>query len=122
MLLAMLGVVMSNSGSRHSYNVPEVSLDQAKVLIDSGAIVIDVRAAEQGLAHIPGAHMIPLEVLSASLARSTRGAARPVIVSQQRQHARAGSRAHPPRPASPAVNLKPGFSGWRDAGLPVERG
>jgi len=58
MLVVAFGVSLANFANRHSYDVAEVSLEQAKAMIDAGAVVIDVRAAEAGLAHIPGAHMI----------------------------------------------------------------
>ena len=122
-MLVVVSVIVVSNFVRN--NVPSVSVEQAKALIDSGAIVIDVRAPEEGMAHIPGAHMIPLEVLSTSLAQFDAVArARPVVV-----YCGNGSSRGPEAVqilsdngfAQP-LNLEAGFSGWRGAGLPTERG
>ena len=62
--------------------VPEVDIVQAKASIDSGALVIDVRGAEQvAVRHLPGAVLVSLEILRAGIPPSialTRD--RPVVV------------------------------------------
>jgi len=79
-LLALLGAIyLAGPGSRP--NVPEVSIDEARTLIDAGAVVIDVRdRAASGSAHLPGALLIPLEVLSARLAGLDAARAKTIVV------------------------------------------
>jgi hypothetical protein len=66
-------------GNRPS--VREASVQEAKAMIDAGVIAIDVRdKAVAASAHLPGAMLIPLEVLQANLPRLEAYKAHPVIV------------------------------------------
>jgi hypothetical protein len=57
-----VALVLMSSGKRP--NVPEVELGGAKALIDSGALVIDVRELDVSAgSHIVGAMLIPLSTL-----------------------------------------------------------
>lgn len=121
-LLALAGAIwFAGPGSRP--DVPEVSLEEARALMDAGAVVIDVRdRAASGSAHLPGALLIPLEVLSAHLAGLEAAKAKTIVV-----YCGNGSYRGPEAVQLLAnagftnvVNLAPGFSGWRDAGLPVK--
>ena len=100
----------------------EVSIQEAIALVDSGALVIDVR--ESPKTHLPGALMIPLEVLGAHLSRLEAAKAQSIVV-----YCGSGT-SRGPRAAelltqagfTRVVNLEPGIEGWRKAGLPVVAG
>ena len=105
--------------------VKHASVDEARMLIDAGAMVIDVR--EPGVSansHIPGARRIPLEALSASLPQLAADRDRTIVV-----YCSSGAGRGPRATAllnkagfSKAVNMATGFEGWRAAGLPTGRG
>lgn len=103
-------------------NVKEVTALEAKALMDAGALVIDVRdRAVSGRIHLPGAMLIPLEVLSASLAQLETAKTRNIVV-----YCGDGSTLGPEATSklnnagfAQAVNLKSGLEGWRKAGLPT---
>ena len=68
--LLLAGLCWSLGTLQHHprYDVPEVDLKQAKALIDSGAVVIDVRDKDKfSHRHIPGAIEVPLDVLRAGI-------------------------------------------------------
>jgi len=100
----------------------EVSVPEAKAMLEAGAIAIDVR--EQAVAansHLPGALLIPLEVLAANLSRLEAYKAYPLIV-----YCGDGSSSGPEAAAlltragfSKVVNLRYGIEGWRNARLPT---
>lgn len=122
MLLALLGALyFSSPGTRPA--VPEIGVEEARALMDAGAVVIDVRErAASGSAHLPGALLIPLEVLSAHLGSLEAAKAKNIVV-----YCGNGSYRGPEAVRlltgagfTNVVNLAPGFSGWRDAGLPVK--
>ena len=94
----------------------------APMLARGEATVIDVRAASEWEAgHLPGVPNIPLGQLAGRIAELPTD--RPVVLQCQSgaRSAIAASllQAHG---VSRVINLAGGFSGWRDAGLPVERG
>jgi rhodanese-related sulfurtransferase len=100
-------------------DVKEVSVLEAKALIDAGAIVIDVRdKAVAGRSHLPGALLIPLEVLAAHVPQIEAHKAAPVVV-----YCGDGSTLGPRATEllnkagfAHAVNMQPGIQGWRAAG------
>lgn len=100
-------------------SVPEVSLETADAMMQAGALMIDVRAGIG--AHIPGSLIIPLEKLAERLGEIEHAKAQPIVVycgdgsTRGPDAVRLLSRAG----FTGAVNLKPGFSGWRDSGRPV---
>ena len=114
------------SAGRHAApsNVREVTAMEAKALMDAGAVVIDVRdRSMSGATHLPGAMLIPLEVLEANLAQLDAVRAKSIIV-----YCGDGSTRGPEAAAllnkagfAGAVNLKPGIEGWRSAGLPTTK-
>jgi rhodanese-related sulfurtransferase len=123
-LLALIGAFwMSGPGTRPS--VPEVNLEEARALIEAGALVIDVRerAASTNL-HLPGALLLPLEVLTAHMTSLEAHKAKSVVVYCGNGSSRGPEAVRMLGEAGfgNVVNLAPGFSGWRDAGFPVERG
>ena len=106
-------------GDTHGYKVTHVSLAETIALIDAGALVIDVREAPRTT--LPGAVMIPVEVLAARLASMEVAKTQPIVV-----YCGEGSNLGP-RAAdalsqagyTQVVNLQSGIEGWRRAGLPV---
>ena len=112
-------------GGGHGLAIKEVSLDEAQALIRAGALVIDVRDRASSIsAHLPGALLIPLEVLSVHLKTIEVYRYKPVViycasgVSRGPQATKLLNQAG----FGQAVNLKSGIEGWRDAGLPIQRG
>ena len=109
--------------AKRKFDIKEVSLPEAKALIDGGALVIDVRyQAVSAAAHIAGALLIPLEALPARMAEIESAKALPIVVYCGDGSTLGPEAAHLLTQAgfTQVVNLKPGFSGWREAGLPVK--
>lgn len=108
-----------NLGSANS-GVRDVSAQEAKAMLDAGAIAIDVREkAVAASSHLPGSLLIPLEVLAANLSRLEAYKAYPLVV-----YCGDGSSRGPEAAAlltragfSKVVNLRYGIDGWRSAGL-----
>jgi rhodanese-related sulfurtransferase len=104
------------------FNVNEVTALEAKALIDAGAMVIDVReraASERN--HLPGARLIPLEVLPDRLAQLESAKANKIVVYCGNGSTRGPAATSKLNSAgfAQAVNMKSGFEGWREAGLPT---
>jgi rhodanese-related sulfurtransferase len=103
-------------------DIREVTIPEAKTMIDAGALVIDVRdRAVSASAHLPNALLIPQEVLAARIGKIEADLTRQVVV-----YCGDGSRLGPDATATlnqagykNAVNLKSGIQGWRSAGLPI---
>jgi len=125
-LLAALSLISTlawnvNFGAAHP-SVHEVSAREARAMLDAGAIAIDVRdKATAASAHLPGALLIPLEVLSDNLGRLEAYKARRIVV-----YCGNGSTSGPEAAAllsragfANVVNLRDGFESWRSAGLPT---
>ena len=101
--------------------LPTVTPQRASRLIEDGAILIDIREAdEHARERIPGAHHLPLSRLDAAALAAHRG--RPVIF-----HCRSGARTlgNAARLAGSvgggceAFMVEGGLDAWRKAGLPV---
>ena len=118
LLLAVLWYA-GRPGDTRVYKVTHVSLAETIALIDAGALVVDVREAPHTT--LPGAMMIPVEVLAARLANMEVAKTQPIVV-----YCGEGSNLGP-RAAdalsqagyTQVVNLQSGIEGWRRAGLPV---
>ena len=103
--------------------VKKVTASEAKALIDAGAVVVDVRGEGVGNgSHIPGAILIPLDVLAVNLPKLEEYRARQIVV-----YCNDGAVTGPKatallnRSGFPlAVNLQSGIEGWRAAGLPTK--
>lgn len=101
-------------------DIRHVSAQEAKALIDTGAVVIDVR--ERALAeasHLPGALLIPIDMLASQLHRLEAYKGLPVVVYS-------GDGGTPGPQAvmllknagfALAFNLNSGIRGWRAAGF-----
>ena len=122
-----LGILWAFVIQKHAvtpaFNIREVSLAEAKSLIDSGALVVDVR--DQGkydFRHIPGAVLVPVDTLRVSIPASV-GAdkTRNILVYCNEGIAHGPEAAHLLNEAgfSKAVNLRSGIEGWANAGFPV---
>jgi phage shock protein E len=121
LVLAAAAVFASIPGSRHS-DVRQVDVAEAKALIDAGALVIDVRdRAVAASSHLPGALLIPLEVLAANMAKIEAAKASAIVVYCGDGSTRGPQAAHILTQAGyvQTVNLRPGIEGWRRAGLPT---
>lgn len=114
-------VILSGTGSR-SPSVKDISISDARALIDAGAIVVDVRdRAVSGSSHISGARLIPLENLAARMSEVSTEKSQPIVV-----YCNEGTSRGPKGTAllngagyTNAVNLKTGIEGWRAANLPT---
>jgi rhodanese-related sulfurtransferase len=105
-------------------SLPSISPTKARRLLDEGAILVDVREADER-AHekIPGAHHLPLSRLDEADAALHEG--KPVIF-----HCRSGARtrSHAHRLATKTgatcnvYVLEGGLEAWKRAGLPVATG
>jgi rhodanese-related sulfurtransferase len=122
--VVVLLAVMLHSGPsmKARLQTADVSVQEAISLIDSGAIVIDVRQSPK--THLPGAMLIPLEVLGAHLSKLEAAKTQTIVVycgsgtSRGPEAAQLLTRAGFPH----VVNLKSGFEGWRASGRPVVAG
>jgi rhodanese-related sulfurtransferase len=108
------------------FQVKEVLLEEAKVLIAAGALVIDVRErAAYETRHIAGAILAPVSVLSAGIPAALAYARTLPLVVYCGDGTTLGPKGtHLLNQAgfASAVNLKPGIQGWAAAGLPIEHG
>ena len=106
-----------------TYDITSVNAGAARSLIDSGAMVIDVRGRNAFEAtHIPGAISLPLEQLEAGIPAIYENLkAKDVVV-----YCGDGSTRGPKGTSllnkagfAHAVNLEAGITGWTRAGYPV---
>jgi rhodanese-related sulfurtransferase len=111
--------------SAPTYDVKNVTVAEASVLVDGGAVVVDVRGKEAFDArHIPGALNYPVDVLRVGIpAVLAASKAMPVVV-----YCGDGARIGPEGTSllnkagfSKAVNVERGIQGWADAGLRVAK-
>lgn len=102
-------------------SLPTISPEQAKRLLDEGAILVDIREAdEHAREKIPGARLLPLSKLDQAELALHEG--KPVVF-----HCKSGMRTkgNAPRLAGKvsenceAFIVEGGLEGWKKAGLPV---
>lgn len=102
-------------------SLPAISPDQAKRLLDQGAILVDIREAdEHAREKIPGARLMPLSQLDEAGFALDQG--KPVVF-----HCRSGARTagNSARLAGKAAGIceafivEGGLDAWKKAGLPV---
>ena len=112
-----------NKPATTSFGIREVSVPEAKTLIDSGALVLDVRGEEAYHArHLPGALSIPLAQLKAGIPASLADAKDKSIVVYCGDGATIGpegTRILNNAGYKGAVNIRAGIEGWQKAGHPV---
>ncbi|MDX1375225.1 MAG: rhodanese-like domain-containing protein [Burkholderiales bacterium] len=120
--IALSGQPLGVYGPTTRDDIREVDTQEARRMIDAGALVVDVREhAVAARAHLPNALLIPQEVLLARIGQVAPDVSRPVVV-----YCGDGSRLGPDATAAlnqagyrNAVNLRGGIEGWRAAGLPT---
>ena len=108
------------------YKVPHVSIDEAKALLEAGALAVDVRDQEKfAHRHLPDAVLVPLTALRVAVPLTLAAAKTRAIVVYCNK-----GLAHGPEATqllfdagfAQAVNLTSGIEGWAEAGMPVARG
>jgi DMSO/TMAO reductase YedYZ molybdopterin-dependent catalytic subunit/rhodanese-related sulfurtransferase len=98
---------------------PQVSARAARTLIETGAVLLDVREPDEWAeGHAPGALLIPMGDVQSSLDKLPT-ASRIVVVCRSGGRSRAITDALRAR-GYDAVNLTGGMCAWTTAGLPVE--
>ena len=118
------GVYKSWQSGLPVWDVREVSAQEAQALMAVGAVVIDVRdKADSDRSHLPGALLLPIEVLEARMDTLPLAKTADIVV-----YCGNGSTLGPRATTmlnragySKAVNLKSGYQGWSAAGLPTAR-
>ena len=121
-LVLFLAVVMRSGGPISPYKSHDISVPEAISLIESGALVIDVRYSPS--THLPGAMLIPMEVLAARLEKLEISKTQPIVVYCGNGAARGPESSQILTRAgfTNVVNLGGGLDRWRSAGLPVVTG
>lgn len=125
--LLVFATVIAYSGGpakQAAFDSPGVSVPDAIALIDSGALVIDVRERSVSAgSHLPGALLIPLEVVAAHLSRMELAKAHTIVVycNQGAGRGPAAVQALTQAGFTNVVNLQAGIEGWRAAGLPTAK-
>lgn len=119
LMVASLAVVVALVVNLGRPSATQVSVHEAIALIDSGALVIDVRTAPH--TSLPGAMLIPLEVLEARLASMEVAKTQQIVVYCGNGSGLGPEAAHVLTQAGfqHVVNLEPGIEGWRKARLPL---
>lgn len=129
-LVAFVAVWLSSAPSRppasSHYNIHQVSVPQARALMDAGALVIDVRGQEAyGHRHLPGAVSLPLEQLQQGIPISIESAkAKSIVVycGDGATHGPEATQLLNRAGYAGAVNLQSGLEGWVAAGMPIQTG
>ena len=123
----LIGTLVAGIGLvAHSNRLPKegVSVPEAIALVDAGALVIDVRERSVSAgSHLPGALLIPLEVVSARLSSMELSKAQRIVVYCNRGAGRgpAAVKALTEAGFTNVVNLESGIEGWRAARLPTTK-
>ncbi len=101
-------------------STPTISPQEARKLLDAGAVLVDIRAAdEHAREHIPGARHVPLEQLQQADLPSGEGA---VII----YHCKSGNRTRmsagqlKQAASCDTYILEGGLDAWKKEGLPVK--
>jgi rhodanese-related sulfurtransferase len=123
-LLLLIGLAIAGvwNNSRRNFDIRDVTVPEARALVDAGALVIDVRDRDKSAgSHVPGAMLIPLELLASNLPKIEAYKDKAIVV-----YCGNGTTLGPEATQLlnkagylQAVNLKEGIEGWRKSGLPV---
>lgn len=123
-LAAMLFFGLSHPATPR-FDIKEVSVTEAKTLIDAGALVVDVRDEDKYRhRHIPGAISLPLALLRGGMPASLSQAKdKPIVVycSDGVTSGPEGTHILNQAGFAHAVNVKAGIDGWANAGLPIQK-
>jgi len=122
---ALLWLAAGRSGhSPSEFKVPELSIAQAKVLVDVGVMAIDVRDQEKfAYRHLPTAVLVPLVVLRAGIpAWLVASKSKQIIVYCNRGVSHGPEATHLLQVAgfTQVANLTSGIEGWAEAGMPIK--
>jgi len=122
-ILALIAFSIGHHQNHKFDDITEISIPEAKSLIDSGALIIDVRPTDKYNArHLDGAISIPLALLQAGI---------PAIIAHAKDlkivvYCTDGITTGPEGTQilnhagyKQAVNMKAGIGGWADSGLSV---
>jgi len=124
-VLLAIGIVFVSRQINSAPEVPQLTVAEAKALVEEGAMVIDVRGPEAfGHRHIPGAINLPLSVLQSGLpAVLSEARARKIVV-----YCNDGVRTGPDATRilndagyTHAANVQSGIEGWVAAGHSIAR-
>jgi DMSO/TMAO reductase YedYZ molybdopterin-dependent catalytic subunit/glyoxylase-like metal-dependent hydrolase (beta-lactamase superfamily II) len=107
-------------GANSIGDVPQVGARAAKIRIDSGALMLDVREPDEWYTHAPGAMFIPMGRVGACRHELPRD--RQIVVVCRSGGRSAAVTALLRRAGFDAVNLAGGMCAWASAGLPVVSG
>lgn len=118
-------ILMMSVNRQAQFNVANVSVTDAKQMIDEGAIIVDVRGEKQyGGRHIPGAILITLEVLRhgiPSILPADKAKRIVVYCNDGLNHGPEGTALLNKAGYVNAVNIEHGIEGWEKAGLPLQK-
>ncbi|MET1082106.1 MAG: rhodanese-like domain-containing protein [Burkholderiales bacterium] len=107
------------------FNVRNVSVAEAKSMVEAGALVVDVREEDKfNHRHLPGALLVPVSVLRLGIpATFTYARDKPILVycGDGVTTGPEGTELLNKAGYTNAVNMEAGIKGWADAGLPVQR-
>ena len=112
------------TGQAASFDTPAVSVPKPSPSSITGALVIDVRERSVSAgSHLPGALLIPLEVVAAHLSKMELAKAQTIIVycNQGTGRGPAAVQALAEAGFTNVVNLQAGIEGWRGAGMPTAK-
>lgn len=118
-------VFVTAQQSNKEFSVRNVSVAEAKSMVDNGALVVDVREEDKfNLRHIPGALLLPVSVLRFGIPASfTYARDKPILVycGDGVTTGPEGTELLNKAGYVNAVNMEAGIKGWADAGLPVRK-
>jgi len=125
-LFVLLALIIFSFGHHQTHrfdDVNEISVSEAKSLIDGGALIIDVRPTDKYNArHLDGAISIPLTLLQAgipSIIAHAKDLKIVVYCTDGITTGPEGTQILNHAGFKQAVNMKAGIGGWADSGLPV---
>lgn len=122
-LFAIIIISVGHYQNHRFDDIKEVSITEAKTLIDGGALVIDVRDEDKYNArHLAGAISLPLAILKTGIPTILAHAKDLRIVVYCTDGVTTGpegTQVLNQAGYKQAVNMKAGIGGWADSGLPV---
>jgi rhodanese-related sulfurtransferase len=125
-VLLVAGVMLFvGNQPRNEFSIKNVSVAQAKAMVDAGALVVDVREEDKfNHRHIPGAVLLPVAVLRLGIPATFAYARdKPILVycGDGVTTGPEGTELLNKAGFANAVNMEAGINGWAAAGLPVQK-
>jgi rhodanese-related sulfurtransferase len=124
-VLFVAALIQNHGNSIDARSTPSVSIPEAIAMVDAGALVVDVRERSTAAgSHLPGALLIPLEVVAAQLGKMEIAKTQPIVVycGNGASTGPAAVKALHAAGFTNVVNLEAGIEGWRTARLPTAQG